>query len=147
VPLTLTLVGSVMYGTLGGPSAYSSRSLLLPKAVGATATVTLTNVSMADLTVTEVSLTDGTHFSIAGFPAASFILTPGSSQQVTVTFDPTAVGSLSDTLSILSDDPDEGTVAVALSGAAVVPDITVTDSILLSNDLMVGLGPVLADGR
>jgi hypothetical protein len=82
----------------------------------ATGTVTITNEGTTDLTVTGVSLATGTAFAISGFPATPFVLAPAATQDVTVTFDPTALGALSDTLTVLSDDLDEGSVPVALSG-------------------------------
>ncbi len=89
-----------------------------PAAPTAAGTVTLTNVTSGYLTVTGLSLADGTQFAIGDFPATPFVLSPGASQDVTVTFQPALLEAYSDTLTILSDDPNEGTVEVALAGRA-----------------------------
>ncbi|MFQ5708972.1 MAG: choice-of-anchor D domain-containing protein, partial [bacterium] len=57
-----------------------------------------------------------------------FTLAPGDSQNFMVSFQPTSEGPKSATLEILSNDPDQDTVRVALSGTglpAPVPDIAV----------------------
>jgi uncharacterized repeat protein (TIGR01451 family) len=81
-------------------------------------TVTITNDGSADLSFTAP-------VTIAGSDAGAFViasdsgenpLPPGSSRTVQVSFDPTSAGARSASLSIESDDSDEPTVSVALSG-------------------------------
>jgi hypothetical protein len=112
----------------------------------ATAIFTITNEGNIPLEVSSVSLATGTHYSLSGLPGASFAIAPGASQQVTVAFDPTALGWLSDTVTVVCNDPDEGTVHLALSGQGVLPHIVVTDSVAPSADRAMDLGAVLADG-
>ena len=64
------------------------------------------------LTVSDVS-SDHADFSV---DPASFTLPPEESQAVVVEFAPSTEGLITGTLTILSDDPDEGTVLVALEG-------------------------------
>jgi len=117
-----------------------------PGGAAATGTVTLTNTGAYELTVTDVSLADGGNFSVGGLPARPFALVPGASQDVTVSFDPLGMGPVTDTLTIASDDPDQGTVSVALSGTGGVPDIAVFDAEAPSDDLAMNLGDTAADG-
>lgn len=70
-----------------------------------------------DLVVSDISSGNP---EITASPAA-FTVAPGSSRAVSVTFDPTAPGALSDTVTITSNDPDEGTFIVHVTGVAVPP--------------------------
>lgn len=81
--------------------------------------VTVSNDGSADLEVTDLSTTNAV-FSVIS-PSTPFTLTPGASEDVTVRFSPTAEGTQSGDLEITSDDPDEGTVTVGLTGNGVVP--------------------------
>jgi uncharacterized repeat protein (TIGR01451 family) len=79
--------------------------------------VTITNDGSADLHVASISLGggDAAHFEIesGGSPG---VLTPGNTRAVQVSFDPSTTGAKSANLTIQSDDGDEPSVAVALSG-------------------------------
>ncbi len=76
----------------------------------ATQTFTISNVGSAVLMVTAVTLVgpDAGEFSIDGFsgPAPPFSLSPGETNQVTVSFNPTSVGPKTASLQITSNDPD-----------------------------------------
>ncbi|HMR63279.1 MAG TPA: choice-of-anchor D domain-containing protein [Anaerolineae bacterium] len=89
--------------------------------VGATLsqTVVITNDGTANLTIWNVLLmgAQASHFSIED-DSGEGTLTPGASRTVQVSFDPTTVGAKSADLRILSDDNDEATIDVALSGMA-----------------------------
>ncbi|MDP2209925.1 MAG: choice-of-anchor D domain-containing protein [Bacteroidota bacterium] len=64
----------------------------------------------------------------------NFGLSPGQSQNVVVTFTPSVVGERVGTLTITSDDPDEGTVTVDLVGVgAEPPNIVITPTTMSSN--------------
>ncbi len=52
---------------------------------------------------------------------SSFTLETGESRQVAVTYSPTAAGILAATLTIVSDDPDSGTIGIALTASGLVP--------------------------
>ncbi len=68
----------------------------------------------------------------------SFTLEPMQQQLVTVSFSPTEVGDRSSTLTIQSDDPDEPTVVIPMTGYGLIaPDIAVTPE-SLADSLFVG---------
>jgi len=70
---------------------------------------------------------------------SSFALSPGESQNVVVSFAPTAVASYPGTLTITSNDPDEPVVQVALAGEGVEPPvISISCDSPLSEDLYTG---------
>jgi len=74
----------------------------------------------SSITVTQSSVT-GTGFSLSSpGPAAPFVLAPGQSATLVVSFDPTSAGSASGTLSIISDAANS-TATVSLSGTALAP--------------------------
>ena len=82
--------------------------------------VTVSNAATAtaDLEVSATTVTNTTGFGFALVPlTVPFTLTPGSSQDVTVSFDPDAVDPFVGDLEIVSND---GTTNVALSGNGVV---------------------------
>ncbi|MFC1569564.1 S8 family serine peptidase, partial [bacterium] len=57
---------------------------------------------------------------------SSFSLTPWNSESIVVTFNPSAVGVITGTLTIVNDDPDEGSYEVHLMGEGLEPpDIAV----------------------
>jgi len=127
----------------------------------ASATVTIVNQGKASLTIAQngIFVTNGTHFKVESILSSiqDFIsLSSGSrtmaangqeSWVVTLLFDPSVTGVLHDALQIISDDPDEGTVTVALSGNGVpVPDIEIDDPTPPATDLSLDLGEVVNDG-
>jgi hypothetical protein len=87
-----------------------------PAAAGtSTATITFSNTGTAPLTVEAAAVT--------GTNAADFTVTPaqrtiaaGTSQNFTVTFDPSDVGLRNGSVSFTTNDPDEGTIIVCLQG-------------------------------
>jgi len=90
-----------------------------------TETVTVSNVGTADLDVSALTLTGSADFtwSSAALPA---VLAPGGSGAVYVTYEPTDHGADTATLTIDSDDPDEPSVDVTITGEATpYPDIDV----------------------
>jgi uncharacterized repeat protein (TIGR01451 family) len=82
-------------------------------------TVTIRSVGNVPLVVTSVRLANP-QFSLSA-PTVPFNLNPGTQQQLTVGFRPTAAGSPADTLIITSNDPDVGTARVSITGQAIVP--------------------------
>jgi formylglycine-generating enzyme required for sulfatase activity len=104
------------------------------------ATFAVRNTGDATLTVSDINSSDGQWTA----SASSFGVVPGSSQDVTVTFAPSAAGIQSGTLTIASNDPDEGTVTVSLSGDGVspppvpVPAIALSGSSLSFGDVLTG---------
>ena len=82
-----------------------------------TQTVTVSNLGNGDLQVQAVSLTgsDAGEFELESGDGA-VLLGAGGSQDIVVLFDPASVGAKGATLRITSDDPDEPTVDVDLTG-------------------------------
>ncbi len=60
---------------------------------------------------------------------APFTVAPGATHDVVVSFNPTSAGAKSASLDIASNDPDEPTVNVALTGTGVAGNIVVSSSI------------------
>jgi uncharacterized membrane protein len=80
-----------------------------------TKTLTISNVGTATLTITNITVS-GSQFSRGTLPGT---IAAGGSATVDVTFSPTSAGAKSATLTITSNDPDEASVNVALSGTGV----------------------------
>ncbi|MFQ5558466.1 MAG: choice-of-anchor D domain-containing protein, partial [Acidimicrobiales bacterium] len=83
-------------------------------------TVRVTNSGTSPLTVTGLDVTGDSEFSLllVGLP---FTLTAGEFKDITVRFDPFTLGLYTGNLAVTSNDPDEGTVNVALKGTGAAP--------------------------
>jgi len=103
---------------------------------GATATDTLVirNVGTDVLTLDAISV-DETDFMAT---TVGFSLTPGALHKLAVSFAPSATGVFNGTLSISSDDPDEPTVSVSLTGIGLDPPVISVSPDSLSDSLRVG---------
>ncbi len=92
--------------------------------VGATVNgvITVNNEGQAPLIISSVTV-NGAGFNLSSHNCGT--LTPGGTCDINVTFSPGSAGSFSGTVEIVSNDPDEGTVVVNLSGTGVTyqPDI------------------------
>ncbi|HNT74232.1 MAG TPA: choice-of-anchor D domain-containing protein [Anaerolineae bacterium] len=108
-------------------------------------TVTITNVGSTDLHLTAVGLTgdDAAEFTIAD-DTGETPLTPGAVRRVQVAFAPISAGVKTATLTIHSNDADEPTVAVALSGTGLAAEIVVTPLALDFGEQEVDDGPTLS---
>jgi hypothetical protein len=139
-PYTFTLSGAGIAPEinlkLGGSSVSSGESHNFGSAkanVGSIPLVlTIENTGTAALNLTDspsVSITggDAAMFSLSGQPASP--IAPGGSVDLTITFSPTSAGSKSTSLSITSDDSDENTYVILLSGTGTVPDMEVRQGI------------------
>ncbi len=96
--------------------------------VGTSVTVILvvSNLGNTDLTVSGLNITGpnaSDFFAVASLP---LVIAGGSTGNIDVSFYPTAIGSYSATLGITSDDPDEATFNVALSGSGLVGNAQVS---------------------
>ena len=89
--------------------------------------LTVFNVGTGALQVTEIRSSNA-DFRV---DITAFSVTPGGSRNVTVTFTPSIEGSISGQLTIFSDDPDEPSMPVMVSGEGLVPDIEIPNA---SND-------------
>lgn len=78
--------------------------------------ITITNIGLDDLDFsgTYVALTTGTQWSVVSQPPTP--VAPGASVNFTLRFTPTSIGAKTDTVTITSDDADEGTFTFALTG-------------------------------
>ena len=109
--------------------------------VGATAdlTITIDNIGDADLNVSGLTTTNGV-FTVVS-PTTSVIIPPAGSQVVTLRFTPTAEVTENGDLDIASDDPDQPTVSVSLTGIGgppPAPDISVAPPSLDFGTVSVG---------
>ncbi|MDY6904680.1 MAG: choice-of-anchor D domain-containing protein [Thermodesulfobacteriota bacterium] len=96
----------------------------------AAVTFTITNDGDDDLSVTDIDNSNTTDFTVdtgGGGCGDSFVLAPAASCTITATFHPSATGGCTGDITISSDDPDEPSLTVSLSGTGVVlePDIGV----------------------
>jgi hypothetical protein len=89
-------------------------------------TVTIRNDGNEDLSISTVTL-DGTNFGDFSTNLTSMdgTVAPGASTTFTVSFTPAASGARSAVLHILSDDADEGSFDINLSGTGTIPLISV----------------------
>ncbi|MGA1790413.1 MAG: choice-of-anchor D domain-containing protein [bacterium] len=96
--------------------------------------VTIYNDGDADLVVSDITLSDTTNFvmdvSGGSDPVGSTTpsIDPNSSKTLSVSFEPLSEGTKSCTLTISSNDPDDGSVVLSLEGTGIgpEPDIRVT---------------------
>lgn len=95
----------------------------LPVGGEAAGTVRIANEGGAPLTLADRLEIAGGAFSVSALEATE--IAPGDQTEVIVTFAPDAPGEAAGALRISSDDPDEPTVEVPLSGRAGAPDIEI----------------------
>jgi len=84
-------------------------------------TFNVRNVGYADLVVGTINITgtNANQFAIQNDNVSNKTIIPGGSATLQVVFTPTSTGAKSATLNIPSNDPDEATVLVSLSGSGV----------------------------
>lgn len=89
-------------------------------------TYTIYNRGAFDLTVSNVSI-GGTHAGDFSHSSVSLplVIGPYSSADVVVTFDPSATGTRTATLTITSDDADEAVKNISMSGEGVNPELDI----------------------
>ena len=87
------------------------------------ATVTVTNGGMADLKIYDIASGNqlAAPFSIESDTCSNGTIPQGGSCILTVRFAPTTTGTFNDSFDIPSDDPDEDSVTINVSGTATVP--------------------------
>jgi hypothetical protein len=134
---TLSLVGGGQTPTIVATPADVAFG---PVRVGSDASLplVLSNQGSGSLTITALSLAG----SNADFTLAPVTLpisvAPNGSTTLQVSYAPTAIASEAATLSVTSDDPVNGTLAVPVSGIGVSPAVTVTPSALDFGGELVG---------
>src|SRR5712691_10683433 len=97
--------------------------------------LTLTNSGSASLTIAQGSFT-GAGFSISG-PTFPLTLPPGQSSTLSVQFAPTATGSVSGSVSLVSNAPNSPST-IALSGTGVQPQLSVAPPSVSFGNVLVG---------
>ncbi len=108
-------------------------------------TVTILNTGNADLNIGTLAQSDGLAlpFSLQNNTCDGQLLAPTAQCTFVIRFSPTKIVITNDSFDIPSDDPDESSIIVNLSGQGVVslrPDIEVSDSIVPTNDQQVPFG-------
>ncbi|MBI2929849.1 MAG: choice-of-anchor D domain-containing protein [Verrucomicrobia bacterium] len=93
-------------------------------------TLTVSNTGNGTLSVNAISTSSGVEFPLSNVPSLPANLAPGTSLSFQVRFKPASIGARSETVSILSNDPDEMTVPVACTGTGTASDITVAPGTL-----------------
>jgi glycosylphosphatidylinositol phospholipase D len=124
-------------GTGAQPDIDAPPSLAFGRvALGAPAVSTLliSNLGTSDLTVRKITASDSQFVA----QPDSILVPAGARLRVTVIFTPKVLGPASATLTLLSDDPDEGTVTVALTGSAASPRAATSASRLSFGSVLIG---------
>jgi hypothetical protein len=95
------------------------------------------NTGDANLSITNI-VSGNSVFTFSG--GTTYTIAPNDSVSLTVTFSPTALTTYNSNLTITSNDPNQGTLNVALSGTgtALPPNITVSPSSLNFGNVAVG---------
>ncbi len=102
--------------------------------------VTITNAGDFDLHISAIITPSGDIDAFNLTDSGESILTPGSTRTIEVAFDPASAGAKSVILIIESDDSDEPTVNVVLSGEGIDREIAVAPSSLIFGEQDVDAG-------
>jgi subtilisin family serine protease len=130
IPVTMTVIGAPDVAL--DPAEFDFGQVFL--GASPTTSVLVQNPGTDVLTVSNVTV-DNPAYTL---DMTSFTVGPHSSQAVTVTFQPPGVGIHSAVLTVTSDDPDEPTISMNLTGEGMVPpDFSVSPG-SLSAALMTG---------
>lgn len=127
------------------PSALAFGSITTGTA--AALTVTITNTGNAALSITALTISGATTFTLTSPPALPLGIAAGGSTVLTVRYAPIAAGAGSGTLAITSNDSAKPTVNVTLSGTGVVPlapVIGVTPATLAFGNVLRGTNATLS---
>jgi len=87
------------------------------------ATIEIVNTGNSELTVSNVSISGSAFAFASGEEITPGTLAPSERATGTLLFDPSSTGAFSETVTIESDAPDDGTVAVDASGEAILPPV------------------------
>jgi hypothetical protein len=83
--------------------------------------LTIQNTGTADITINSLALSGSADYTLSTPPATPFTIAAGGSQVITVNFNPSSGGTITGSLTIGSDDSDEGTCVFNLTGIGVLP--------------------------
>lgn len=140
IVVSLAGVGADQEIGVAPPSlAFGGRDPDLGPSAGLTVTISNTGLMPLHLTGAQVALA-GADFAIATDTGEATIA-PGMSRTLTITFDPSTVGAKAGTLTITSDDSDEPTIVVSLTGTGTQREINVVPASLDFGERTVGSGP------
>lgn len=108
-------------------------------------TITITNSGNNDLNIGQLGDSDplAAPYTLSSDNCSGQTLSPQASCDVTVNFAPNASGASNDSFDIPSNDPDNATVTVNVSGTgnpAPIPNIVITDDIAPNNDRLLAFG-------
>jgi hypothetical protein len=81
--------------------------------------LTVTNEGSGNLAINSLRLDNGTHFRIEGAGSSPLILKSAATLTIRIVFQPRATGTMLDTLTLVTSDPDRPTVTIALKGKGV----------------------------
>ncbi len=92
-----------------------------------TKTFTIENTGSDSLRISGISFsgTNGSEFTLSGVSSFPWVIAPATTRAVPVKFAPVGAGSRSATITIASNDPDEGGYDFALQGQSLIPEIQV----------------------
>ncbi len=107
--VNIAMNGTVPYGTTGFGSPVSN-------------IIQISNQGTANLNLSSLSLQNGTHWSIMNNVAN--VVAPNDTVFLTVDFNPSVSGALTDQLQIVSNDWNEGTYLVNLTGSGLTANLT-----------------------
>ena len=124
------------------PGSLSFGSVVLGSSGSGSVTVSNSGTGTLSVSSTPVGGPDASLFSVDSGGGA-FSVAPGGSQVIDLSFSPSAVGSFSATLTVNSDDPDEPSVVVPLSGDGeeappIEPDVGVAPGSLSFGSVVLG---------
>jgi hypothetical protein len=125
-----TAVPAPEIDVLQGTTAYASGSTYSgfpATTVGgfSPASFTVQNTGSAPLTISSLAATG--NFTASG-PGTPFTIAVGGSATVSAVFAPTAAGTRTGSITIFSNDSDEATYVINLSGNAILPDLVVSNT-------------------
>ena len=112
--LTISLSGTGIQPQLGAnPSSASFGNVIIGNSNSQT--INLTNGGTAAVSISQANVS-GTGFSISGLPALPMTINPGVSATFNAVFTPTATGSVTGSISVVSNTPNSS-LAIPLSGS------------------------------
>jgi hypothetical protein len=83
--------------------------------------LTIQNTGTADLTISSLTLSGSTDYSLNSPPATPITITAGGNQVINIDFNPTSAGTITGALTIGNSDSDESSCVANLNGVGFVP--------------------------
>jgi subtilisin family serine protease len=96
--------------------------------------ITITSQGTDNLVIDEIEI-DGDGFTTTQLP---FTLEPGQTKELTIVFSPATAGEVAGALTLVTNDPNESTVVIALTGEGKLPPIIHVTPLALEADLLSG---------